>query len=148
MAVLKLKATSKTAPTDLNRKNVFFQKLNGGFIYWSSLVKIRLYAKYQLLTRNLKICGGHPNNNIYIYRKLCIPKYFLLSNFFLLSKYPSRLHIANLHFHGVANDLWTSPFCRCRESPRLSLILQVPQSVSSISWSRHHLRPQIRPPRL
>ena len=27
-----LQATSKTAPTDLNRKNVFFQKLNGGFI--------------------------------------------------------------------------------------------------------------------
>ena len=27
-----LKATSKTAPTDLNRKNVFFQKSNGGFI--------------------------------------------------------------------------------------------------------------------
>ena len=27
-----LKATSKTAPTDLNRKNVFFLKWNGGFI--------------------------------------------------------------------------------------------------------------------
>ena len=27
-----LQATSKTAPTDLNRKNVFFQKWNGGFI--------------------------------------------------------------------------------------------------------------------
>ena len=27
-----LKLTSKTAPTDLNRKNVFFQKRNGGFI--------------------------------------------------------------------------------------------------------------------
>ena len=58
---------------------------------------------------------------------------FQCFTFHLLSKYPSRLHIANLHFHGVANDLWTSPFCRCRESPRLSLILQVPQSVSSIS---------------
>ena len=27
-----LQATSKTAPTDLNRKNVFSQKWNGGFI--------------------------------------------------------------------------------------------------------------------
>ena len=27
-----LQATSKTAPTDLNRKNAFFQKSNGGFI--------------------------------------------------------------------------------------------------------------------
>ena len=30
--VLKLKATSRTAPTHLNRKNVFFQQWNDGFI--------------------------------------------------------------------------------------------------------------------
>ena len=30
--VLQATTTSKTAPTDLNRKNVFLQKWNGGFI--------------------------------------------------------------------------------------------------------------------
>ena len=35
-----LQATSKTAPTDLNRKNVFFQKWNGGFIQLGKMVSI------------------------------------------------------------------------------------------------------------
>ena len=35
-----LQATSKTAPTDLNRKNVFFQKWNGGFIQLGKIVSI------------------------------------------------------------------------------------------------------------
>ena len=35
-----LQATSKTAPTDLNRKNVFFQKSNGGFIQLGKMVSI------------------------------------------------------------------------------------------------------------
>ena len=35
-----LQATSKTAPTDLNWKNVFFQKWNGGFIYLGKMVSI------------------------------------------------------------------------------------------------------------
>ena len=40
--VLQVQATttSKTAPTDLSRKNVFFQKWNGGFIYLGKMVSI------------------------------------------------------------------------------------------------------------
>lgn len=38
------------------------------------------------------------------YRGLCIPKYFLLSNFFLLSKSPSCSHVHNSCFPGVANN--------------------------------------------
>ena len=35
-----LQATSKTAPTDLNRKNVYFQKWNVGFIQLGKMVSI------------------------------------------------------------------------------------------------------------
>ena len=53
-----LQATSKTAPTDLNRKMFFFKNRMVGS---SSQVKWCLQTKYQPLTRNLKICDGHPN---------------------------------------------------------------------------------------
>ena len=42
--------------------------------------------------------------SLYYYRSLCIPKYFLLSNFFLLSKSPSCSHVHNSCFPGVANN--------------------------------------------
>ena len=45
------------------------------------------------------------SNNTTYRRLVCIPnKYFLLSNFHFHSKYPSRLRVTNLYFHGVADN--------------------------------------------
>ena len=49
-------------PQRISTEKMFFFK--NGMVGSSSQVKWCLQTKYQLLTRNLKICDGHPTSNI------------------------------------------------------------------------------------
>ena len=59
-----LQATSKTAPTDLNRKNVFFQKWNGGFIQLGKMVSIDKISASNSKFENLRWTPYYREDNI------------------------------------------------------------------------------------
>ena len=81
-----LQATSKTAPTDLNRKNVFFQKWNGGFIQLGKMVSIDKISASNSKFENLRWTPYFKKHvNIFFKRIFFVAEQFLALHRYLFS---------------------------------------------------------------